>query len=184
MAKIPAHAKKVFSGVIFDIYQWEQEMFDGSKATFEMAKRPNTVIVIPMQGETVFYAKQEQPSRPPFLSLFGGRGEEGEDPLETAKRELLEETGMVSDDWHLIRHYESLSKLEWNRYVYVAKNCRQTEKPNLDAGEKIEVCSTSLDKLITEVMTDPNFAEFELQQELLSALSPAAIAKLKKDIIG
>ncbi|KKP89624.1 MAG: NUDIX hydrolase [Candidatus Moranbacteria bacterium GW2011_GWC2_37_73] len=28
---IPEHAKKVFSGTFFDVYQWEQEMFDGSK---------------------------------------------------------------------------------------------------------------------------------------------------------
>ena len=32
---IPENAKKVFTGQVFDVYQWEQEMFDGSKATFE-----------------------------------------------------------------------------------------------------------------------------------------------------
>ncbi len=40
---IPEHAKKVFSGVIFDVYHWEQEMFDGSRATFEKVKRADTV---------------------------------------------------------------------------------------------------------------------------------------------
>ena len=29
MKKIPNNAKRVFKGVIFDVYQWEQEVFDG-----------------------------------------------------------------------------------------------------------------------------------------------------------
>ena len=44
---IPANAKKVFHGVIFDVYQWEQEMFDGTKEIFEKLKRPDTVVVFP-----------------------------------------------------------------------------------------------------------------------------------------
>jgi hypothetical protein len=48
MAKIPSHAHKVFSGVIFDVYQWDQELFNGKIATFEAIQRPSTVIVIPV----------------------------------------------------------------------------------------------------------------------------------------
>lgn len=36
--KLPPQAKKVFTGQIFDVYQWEQEMYDGSFETFEMLK--------------------------------------------------------------------------------------------------------------------------------------------------
>ncbi len=39
--KIPPNAKRVFKGIIFDVYQWQQKMFDGSKETFEMLKRAN-----------------------------------------------------------------------------------------------------------------------------------------------
>ena len=45
---MPEHAKKVFSGVMFDVYQWEQEMYDGSTATFEKLTRPDTAQVIPV----------------------------------------------------------------------------------------------------------------------------------------
>lgn len=48
MVKIPSHATKVFSGVIFDVYQWEQELFNGNIATFEALRRPSTVIIIPV----------------------------------------------------------------------------------------------------------------------------------------
>lgn len=38
---IPENAKLVFKGKIFDTYQWEQEMYDGSRVTFEKIKRPD-----------------------------------------------------------------------------------------------------------------------------------------------
>lgn len=49
--KIPEDAKLVFKGVIFDVYQWEQEMFDGTYETFEAIKRVGTVQIIPTIGD-------------------------------------------------------------------------------------------------------------------------------------
>ena len=63
-----------------------------------MLKRPNTVTVIATQGESVYFAEEDQPTKPIISTLFGGRVEEGEDPLVAAKRELLEEAGLQSDD--------------------------------------------------------------------------------------
>jgi ADP-ribose pyrophosphatase len=48
MVKIPPHASKVFSGIIFDVYQWDQQLFNGKIATFEALTRSSTVIVIPV----------------------------------------------------------------------------------------------------------------------------------------
>jgi hypothetical protein len=31
--KFPASAKKVFEGVLYDVYQWPQKLYDGSTAT-------------------------------------------------------------------------------------------------------------------------------------------------------
>ncbi len=42
---MPDHARRVFRGEVFDVYQWEQEMFDGSKAVFEKLIRQDTVII-------------------------------------------------------------------------------------------------------------------------------------------
>lgn len=39
--KIPDHAELVFKGVLHDVYQWQQEAFDGSFLTFEAIRRRN-----------------------------------------------------------------------------------------------------------------------------------------------
>ncbi|MDB5477810.1 MAG: hypothetical protein JWM96_305 [Alphaproteobacteria bacterium] len=182
--KIPAHATCVFKGVIFDVYQWEQEMFDGSKSTFEALKRPDTVMVIAMQGDQVFYAEQEQPGKAPFISLFGGRAEEGETPLEAAKRELLEETGFASEDWVELRRVSFPGKIDWDVYYFVARGCSKVSEQKLDAGEKIEIHSISLDRFISEIIPGDLFREYELKQEILSSFNPIIAEQLKKDILG
>lgn len=184
MGKIPDHATCVFKGKIFDVYQWEQELYDGSKATFEMLKRGNTVVVIPLQGDQVTYTLQEQPGKAPYLALPGGRAEEGEEPLETAKRELLEETGMISDEWQLIRTCPSPGKIDWTVYFFVARDCRKVARQMLDAGEKVELLTASVDYIVDTIFTDPRFREYELQSEIMSAFDPAKANALKAEIRG
>ena len=42
---LPENAKLVFKGVLFDTWQWEQELFDGSYSTFEVVVRKGSTIV-------------------------------------------------------------------------------------------------------------------------------------------
>ena len=142
--KIPDQAKLAFKGQIFDIYQWEQEMYDGTTHTFERLKRPDTVIVIPVTEDgKIIICHQQQPDRESFLSMIGGRIDEGEDSLEAGKRELLEETGYQSDGWVLYEQIQPFTKMEWEIFTYIAKGCRKVAEQNLDGGEKIECLELS-----------------------------------------
>ena len=105
MVKIPDHAKKVFSGVIFDMYQWDQEMFDGSIATFEAGIRPSVVVAIPVVGDKIVLAHERQPGKDRYTTMISGRIEVGEEPLVAAQRELEEEAGIVSDNWQLYKEF-------------------------------------------------------------------------------
>lgn len=152
--RIPTQAQKVFKGIIFDVYHWQQKMFDGSEETFEILKRVNTIEVIAVTDEKICISHQSQPTKKDFYSLFGGRAEEGEEPLVTAKRELLEESGMVSDKWELYKIYQPLHKIDWDIYTYIAKDCRKVADTNLDAGEKIETMELSFDEFVDFVLSD------------------------------
>lgn len=146
---IPVEAKKVFSGKIFDVYQWEQKMFDGSTQTFERLRRPNTAQVIAVVGDKILIQDEEQPDAvSAFPSIPGGRCDVGEESLDSAKRELLEETGYVSDDWELWKEVNPVGKMEWTVYTYIARNCRQEGVPHLDAGERITSRLVTFDEFL------------------------------------
>ncbi len=183
--KLPPEAKKVFNGIIFDVYQWRQPMYDGSIATFEGLKRTNTIEIIATDGHTIWLADEEQPVRGQALTLFGGRQEEGEDPLICAKRELLEEAGMESDDWQLYATYMSPGKIEWTTYLYIARNCRKIAESNLDPGEKIEMKSVSFDELIDLIASGQLYTDKDLTIDVLRMkLDSEKLAAFRAQIFG
>lgn len=150
MGDMPSNAKKVFEGVIFDVYQWEQKMYDGTTKTFERLDRADTVDVLATtKGGKILIQRQSQPDRDEaFLCLIGGRVEKGEDTLGAAKREMLEETGYTSDDWSLLLSYRPMFKIRWDMHVYVARDCEKIAEQHLDPGEKIDVMQVTFDEFL------------------------------------
>ena len=156
------NAKRVFKGVIFDVYQWEQDLFDGTTATYEALRRPDTAIVFPVMPDgKILLTKQQQAGSRPFIGGAGGRIEEGESALEGAKRELREETGYEADEWILWDAIQPVGKLDWAVYSFIAKKLRKAGDMDLDAGEKIELMPVTFDEFL-DVATQKNFAEREI----------------------
>lgn len=152
--RIPQKAKRVFNGVIYDVYQWEQKRFDENHATYEMLKRSNTALVIPTIKDKIIVSKQTQPHTHEYYSLFGGRMEENEEPLAAAKRELLEETGYETSDWELIKSFEPFSKMDWEIFLFVARNCKKVTDQKLDPGEKIEIIEVTFHEFVELVQSE------------------------------
>lgn len=174
---IPDHAEKVFQGVLFDVYQWGQEQFDGTKKTFEKIKRPDTVVVFPVLNDgRIILTKQEQPGKDPFVGATGGVMDKGEDILTAAKRELLEESGYEAEEFVLWDAQHPMAKIDYVVYTFIAKGLRKVSEPSLDSGEKIELMFVTLDELI-EIGTQKNFSEVEIVHHLYEA----KLDKNKKD---
>ncbi len=138
----------VFKGEIFEVWQWEQKMFDGITRTFEKLKRTDSADAIAVVGDSILIEEQEQPHRPLFTCIPGGRCDEGEDALSAAKRELLEETGYASDDWVPFRERIPYNSMVWTIYTFIARDCKFVKEPHLDAGEKIAVKLVSFDEFL------------------------------------
>ncbi len=178
---LPEHAKAVFTGKIFDVYQWEQELYDGRSVTFEKLKRPDTVVVFPVLDDgSILLTEQEQPGKAPFIGGCGGRVEDGEDILEAAKRECLEETGYEASDWVLWKAEHPASKIDWVIYVFIAKGCKKVSDQNLDGGEKVDLKVVTFEEFI-QIGRDKKFMEKEIVPDLYEALiSPDKYNELKK----
>lgn len=173
---MPEHAKKVFSGVLFDVYQWQQELFDGSTTTFEMMKQQDTAEILAIKDGNIMIQEQRQPGGRQFLCLPGGRIETGEVAIDGAKRELLEETGFISKNWSLYHHREAHGHIQRNFYVYIARDCELLQEQQLDPGEQIQVKWVSLNALID--LVDQGVLtrmEYDLRLDLIRAkyYSPA-----------
>lgn len=152
---VPKEAELVFKGQIFDVYHWQQQMFDGSNQTFEMLKRPDTIKVLAVKDDKVVILDQEQPGHDSFLDLPGGRHDyEQEDELAAAKRETLEETGMTFKNWRLVSVEQPHSKIDWLVYLFLATGFETQQEQKLDSGEKIKVEMVSFDDL-KHLVNDP-----------------------------
>ena len=150
---IPDDAEKVFSGEVFDVYHWPQERFDGSIATFEMLKRPDTVEFIAIRDDKLLLVEEEQPNKPLRLRFPGGRVDSGEDWSAAVQRECLEELGLRFHTWKLVLVDQPASKIEWFCATFIATDFQEETASNQDAGERIFIKPYSFEEAKAKIMS-------------------------------
>lgn len=182
---IPDHASRVFSGFMFDVYQWPQELYDGSVATFEKLKRNDSAGVLPVtpSGKIVI-TRQEQPGLGEFLSVTGGVIEAGEDPSTAAYREMVEETGYDSDRLDFWFSSQYSSKIQSDAYYFVARSATPKFAPQPEPGEKIAVYEISFEEFV-ELIREDNFRDTAISLKVLRLIHDKKLmTELKEFLIG
>lgn len=142
-------AKKVFSGKRFEVFQWKQKMFDGSIRTFEIVKRNDSVIALPVIDDTVLLVKERQPHWDSFiLAAPGGLVDHGEDIQAAVQRELEEETGHIFNEHTLVDVTFPSPGVEWGRYIFIVTDLKEIKEKMLDGGEENEIVQVPLVKFV------------------------------------
>jgi ADP-ribose pyrophosphatase len=129
---------------------------DGEEAEREIVAHPGAVAIVAHDGERLYLVAQprEPVGEQRLLELPAGKlDEEGEGPLETAKRELAEEIGKGARTWEELKQFWSSPGFADERvWVYLATDLYD-EALDSDENERIEVVTvplTELDGLIRE----------------------------------
>lgn len=82
----------------------------------------------------------------------GSGSSAAEDALEAARRELLEETGYVSDEWKFLLTVPSNATIADNyAHIFMAEKCRKSREQNLDETEFLNVrkySATEIEEMI------------------------------------
>ena len=126
---------------------------DGSESYREYVLHPGAVVIAAfLDVDTLVFEHQYRyPVGCHFIELPAGKIDEGEDPNETARRELLEETGYLSDHWqHVLTMHPTIGYANEHIELYVAKAVRQVGHQR-DNGEFLEVFTMTLDDAVTRV---------------------------------
>lgn len=182
---IPPHATKVFQGHRYSVWQWEQELFDGSSGTWEALKRTNTAHTVGVLPDgRILLNEDTQPGRSAVLTPPGGQIDAGEAPEAAAKREFLEETGYEIGTlvpWH---YYRASTNTEWFIYAYVGRDLKKVGEPHLEAGERTTARTFSFEEFL-ELGRTPTLRDRILRTILLEAmLDPVKKEELRTVLYG
>jgi len=147
---------KVYEGRIFNVYSDEVSLPDGTHSKRDWVQHNGGAgILVVDENKEVYLVKQYRYAvGKEMLEIPAGKIDKGENPYDTAIRELEEELGFKADK------VESLGVLlptvgyvSEHIYLYLATTFTKT-KQKLDEGEFVNIVRIPLEKLVNMIKND------------------------------
>jgi ADP-ribose pyrophosphatase len=145
-------SKTLFQGRVIDLVLEDVLLPNGKTSSREIIKHPGAVAIIPVtnEGKIVMVEQYRKALERALVEIPAGKLEKGEEPANTARRELEEETGYESESLtHLISFYTSPGFADEIVHLYLAEGLSKKENPlQLDEDEFVDVIELSLDEAL------------------------------------
>lgn len=143
-------SESVFDGVLLHVRKDRVRLPNGEESVREYISHPGAVVILAFlpDGRLLFERQFRYPLRRVFLELPAGKIDPGEDVLETARRELREETGYDAGSWqHLGVMHPCIGYSDERIEIFAARDLqRSAGGQQLDHNEFLELVTMSPDE--------------------------------------
>ena len=146
-------SEQVYDGSLLKVYRDRVRLPDGSEGGREFIRHPGAVAIVPLfdDGRVLLERQFRYPHGREFIEVPAGKLEPGEPHLDTAKRELLEETGYQAADWRRLGVlHASIAYTDEAIELFVARKLSHVGA-RLDEGEFLEVITPPFDETIAMI---------------------------------
>ena len=129
------HTKLAYSG---NFVQVKESVIDGY--VWEKAYFPDSLVVFPItkNGEIIMIEeKRPHEKKPSRLKFVTGHIHDGDDVLETANREMMEEVGLRANQLAEFLKHESSGTINSNFHFVIARDLEPNKIPNPDGEDTI-----------------------------------------------
>ncbi|MBV8031223.1 MAG: NUDIX hydrolase [Betaproteobacteria bacterium] len=144
----------VYDGGLLKVRRDVVRLPDGGESAREYIRHPGACAILARfdDGRILLERQFRYPHGRDFIEIPAGKLEPGEPHLETAKRELAEETGYVARSWkRLCLIHTAIAYTDEGIEVYLATGLEKRGGPTLDAGEFLETLVVPFDEALAMV---------------------------------
>lgn len=139
--------RRVYDGNILSLRVDTIQIGDRESAEREIVEHPGSIVIVPVtgRGDVLLVEQWRHPAKQVLLEAPAGTLDPGEDPDETAQRELREETGHRAANIHKIGEFWiAPGWCDEYMYAYLATGLTHDPLPQ-DVDEDLHVVETPLE---------------------------------------
>lgn len=132
----------IYDGWVIKVAKGRFEAPDGSIFERDVVHHPGAVAVVPLDGDDIILVRQYRSAVDSLMWEIpaGLRDVDGEPPIETAQRELIEEIGMRAGSLELVSAvHNSVGFCDEQIHIFMGRQLSETQREPTDSPEELEM---------------------------------------------